>query len=223
MCQASECRRTASSVLKRKVTTQFMTPPPDIYLASASPRRRELLEQIGIRFEALAVTVEECRAPDETPVAYVQRVALAKAQAGWAVLGARVPRPVLGADTEVVIDGEVLGKPQDRAHGLAMLARLSGRTHEVLSAIAVVVGARVLTRLSRSAVSFRTMTAEQCAAYWATGEPLGKAGGYAIQGRGALFITALHGSYSGVMGLPLCETGELLRESGIDLPGGISE
>jgi len=194
---------------------------PAIYLASTSPRRRELLQQIGIRFETLAVTVEECRAPDETPVDYVQRVALAKAQAGWAVLGARAVRPVLGADTEVVIDGEVLGKPQDREHGLAMLARLSGRTHEVLSAVAVVAGPRVLTRLSRSTVSFRVMTVAECAAYWATGEPLGKAGGYAIQGRGALFVAELHGSYSGVMGLPLCETGELLRELGVEPMGGI--
>ncbi len=196
-----------------------MTPAPDIYLASASPRRRELLDQIGISFETLAVTVEECRGGGETPDAYVQRVALATAQTGWAVLGTRVPRPVLGADTEVVIDGEVLGKPQDRNHGLAMLARLSGRTHEVLSAVAVVAGGRVLTRLSRSTVSFRVLTAEQCAVYWATGEPLGKAGGYAIQGRGALFVSDLHGSYSGVMGLPLYEIGELLCELGIELTG----
>jgi len=120
-----------------------------------------------------------------------------------------------------VIDGDVLGKPQDREHGLAMLARLSGRTHEVLSAVAVVAGALTLTRLSRSTVSFRVMTAEECAAYWETGEPLGKAGGYAIQGRGALFVAELHGSYSGVMGLPLCETGELLRELGVEPVGGI--
>jgi septum formation protein len=197
-----------------------MTSPPDIYLASASPRRRELLAQIGIRFETLAVAVEEYRDAAETPVDYVQRVALAKAHAGWAVLGTRVPRPVLGADTEVVIDGEVLGKPQDRDHGLAMLARLAGRTHEVLSAIAVVTGTRVLTRLSRSTVIFRALSTEECAAYWLTGEPLGKAGGYAIQGRGALFVNDLHGSYSGVMGLPLCETGALLRELGIGLMEG---
>lgn len=189
-----------------------MTPPLDIYLASASSRRRELLDQIGVSFETLAVTVEEYRDAGETPDAYVQRVALAKAQAGCAVLGARVPRPVLGADTEAVIDGEVLGKPQDRDHGLAMLARLSGRTHEVLSAVAVVAGSRVLTRLSRSTVSFRVMTTQECAAYWATGEPFGKAGGYAIQGRGALFIAWLEGSYSGVMGLPLYETGQVLEE-----------
>lgn len=193
-----------------------MTAVPDLYLASVSPRRRELLAQIGVVFETLAVAVEECRAVDETPETYVQRVALAKAQAGQALLGTRVPRPVLGADTEVVIDGEVLGKPQDRAHGLAMLARLSGRTHEVLSAVAVLAGTRIVTALSRSAVTFRAMSAAECAAYWATGEPLGKAGGYAIQGRGALLVSALRGSYSGVMGLPLCETGELLRELGIE-------
>ncbi len=197
-----------------------MTSPPDIYLASASPRRRELLEQIGVHFETLAVAIEECRAVGETPAAYVRRVALAKAQAGQALPGSRIPRPVLGADTEVVIDGEVLGKPQDRDHGLAMLAQLSGRTHEVLSAVAVVTGAQVLDRLSRSTVSFRVMTAAECAAYWASGEPLGKAGGYAIQGCGALFITELQGSYSGVMGLPLCETGDLLRESGVALMTG---
>ncbi len=200
-----------------------MTQPPDIYLASASPRRRELLAQIGVDFETLAVAVEERRAPGETPVDYVRRVALDKAQAGCALLNARVPRPVLGADTEVVIEDEVLGKPRDRDHGLAMLTRLSGRSHEVLSAVTVVTGARVLTHLSRSIVSFRTLTAAECAAYWATGEPVGKAGGYAIQGRGALFVSDLRGSYSGVMGLPLCETGELLRALGIDLLGGVGE
>jgi len=184
---------------------------PDIYLASTSPRRRELLTQIGVRFEMLAVAVEECRGATETPEDYVRRVALAKAQAGWAVLGDRVPRPVLGADTEVVIDGEVLGKPRDRAHGVAMLARLSGRSHDVLSAVAVVAGQQSLTRLSRSTVTFRELTAQECLTYWETGEPAGKAGGYAIQGRGALFISALQGSYSGVMGLPLCETGEVLN------------
>jgi len=194
-----------------------MPDTPDIYLASASSRRRELLTQIGVRFEMLAVDVEECRSATETPEDYVQRVALAKAQAGWAVLGDRVPRPVLGADTEVVIDGEVLGKPQDCAHGIAMLTRLSGRSHEVLSAVAVVAGSRVLTRLSRSTVTFRELTTQECLAYWETGEPAGKAGGYAIQGRGALFISALNGSYSGVMGLPLCETGEVLSLLGINV------
>lgn len=190
---------------------------PDIYLASTSPRRRELLTQIGVRFEILAVDVEECRSATEAPEDYVQRVALAKAQAGWAMLGDRVSRPVLGADTEVVIDGEVLGKPQDRAHGIAMLARLSGRCHDVLSAVTVVAESRVLTRLARSTVTFRTLTAQECLAYWETGEPAGKAGGYAIQGRGALFISAMTGSYSGVMGLPLCETGEVLNLLGIDV------
>lgn len=193
-----------------------MTPGPDIYLASASPRRAQLLTQIGIRFEILAVTVEEIRAAAESPEEYVQRVALAKAQAGWAVPGMRAPRPVLGADTEVVIAGEVLGKPRDRAHALAMLAQLSGRAHEVLSVVALVDGERVLTRLSRSTVSFRSLSEAECAAYWASGEPQGKAGGYAIQGRGALFIADVQGSYSGVMGLPLCETGELLRALGIN-------
>lgn len=190
---------------------------PTLYLASASPRRRELLTQIGVHFETLSVAVEECRHAGESPAGYVHRVALAKARAGAALLSATALRPVLGADTEVVIDDRVLGKPADRAQGIAMLERLSGRDHEVLTAVAVIAGPQVMTRLVRTQVSFRELSAAECAAYWQTGEPAGKAGGYAIQGRGALFVRALKGSYSGVMGLPLYETGELLRQLGIDL------
>lgn len=193
-----------------------MTTLPTLYLASASPRRRELLTQIGVTFDTLDVAVEERVHDGESPGEYVQRVALAKARAGVACLGVAT-RPVLGADTEVVIDATVLGKPADRAQGIAMLARLSGREHEVLTAIALIAGAQVLTRLVRTRVSFRELSGAECAAYWQTGEPAGKAGGYAIQGRGALFVRSLTGSYSGVMGLPLYETGELLRQLDIDL------
>lgn len=192
-----------------------MTIPPTLYLASASPRRRDLLTQIGVRFETLNVAVEECIQAGESPVDYVQRVALAKARAGVACRGGATAA-VLGADTEVVIDATVLGKPADRAQGIAMLARLSGRDHEVLTAVALIAGARTATRLVRSQVSFRELSAAECAAYWDSGEPAGKAGGYAIQGRGALFVRHLTGSYSGVVGLPLYETGELLRQIGID-------
>lgn len=193
-----------------------MMTPPALYLASASPRRRELLTQIGVSYAVLDVAVEERVHSGESPVDYVQRVALAKARAGVAGLGGGATRPVLGADTEVVIDATVLGKPADRAQGMAMLARLSGREHEVLTAIALVAGTQVLTRLVRTQVSFRELNEAECAAYWQSGEPVGKAGGYAIQGRGALFVRSLTGSYSGVMGLPLYETGELLRQLGID-------
>lgn len=189
-----------------------MTTLPTLYLASASPRRRELLTQIGVHFVTLTVAVEERRLAGESPADYVQRVALAKARAGAALLSATAVRPVLGADTEVVIDDRVLGKPADRAHGIAMLEHLSGRDHEVLTAVAVVDGQRELTRLSRSTVTFRELAIAECEAYWDTGEPSGKAGGYAIQGRGAVFVAALSGSYSGVMGLPLFETAQILGQ-----------
>ena len=185
-----------------------------LYLASASPRRRELLAQIGIRHRVLAVAVDETWHRDETPELYVIRLALEKARAGREKIPASDSRPVLGADTAVVIGGEVLGKPGNREEGIAMLRRLSGVTHHVYSGVALV-GDDEATRLSVSAVSFRSMTLEECQAYWLTGEPADKAGAYAIQGRGAVFISRLEGTYSGVMGLPLFETAELLREAGI--------
>lgn len=183
----------------------------DIHLASQSPRRRELLAQIGIRHDVVAVAVDENTRPGEAPAEYVLRLALAKARAGRAL---RSDRPVLGADTAVVTDDEVLGKPRDRSDGIAMLARLSGREHRVLTAVALV-GEREETRLSVSHVRFRAVEAAEAAAYWATGEPADKAGGYAVQGLGAIFVESIAGSYSGVMGLPLFETGELLRRAGI--------
>lgn len=183
---------------------------PLIALASASPRRQALLAQIGIRFRCLAVTVDERPRPGEAPPGYVRRLALAKARAGRAQqTGGEEHLPVLGADTAVVVDGDILGKPADCAHAEAMLARLSGRSHRVLTAVALV-DREARYRLSASTVTFKPLTQAERRAYLASGEGLDKAGAYAIQGRGALFISRLEGSYSGVMGLPLYETGELL-------------
>jgi septum formation protein len=193
-----------------------MNPEHDIYLASASPRRRELLEQIGVRYRLLQVDVPEVPQPGEVPEMYVLRVALEKARAGRAALTADDNMPVLGADTEVVIDGEVLGKPAGREDALAMLARLSGREHQVMSAVALIgTDGEEQSRLSVSSVRFRIVSRAEAEAYWQSGEPRDKAGGYAIQGLGALFIERLEGSYSGVMGLPLFETAELLEWVGI--------
>ncbi|MEE4379757.1 MAG: Maf family protein [Candidatus Competibacteraceae bacterium] len=188
-----------------------------IYLASGSPRRRALLEQIGVRYEPLTVAVEETPLPGEQPQAYVARLALAKAQAGWATLPRWAIRPVLGADTAVVVDDAILGKPRDRQEGLAMLNTLSGREHRVLSAVALVMEEREAVRVQESWVRWRSLNSQECAAYWETGEPLDKAGGYGIQGCAAAFIAELRGSYSGVMGLPLFETAELLRDFSIPI------
>jgi septum formation protein len=191
-----------------------------VYLASGSPRRRELLQQIGVSFRVVGTAVDEAHLPDETPWAYVTRLAAAKAAAGWdnSPGGARVP--VLAADTAVVLDGKILGKPADRQDAQNMLRQLSGRTHEVLTAIALRTTAQGLqSRVSRNEVTFRTIASAEVEAYWDTGEPCDKAGGYAIQGRGAIFIADLRGSYSGVMGLPLFETAELLAGAGFVVLG----
>lgn len=188
-----------------------------LYLASASPRRRELLTLLGLRFERLDAPVDETPLPGETPSDYVRRLALAKARAGLALLAGRTEVPVLGADTTVVLDGEMLGKPRDRDDGLAMLARLSGREHRVLSGVAMVRGSHEQVRVQISRVQFRELDETERAAYWATGEPVDKAGAYGIQGLGAIFVSELHGSHSGVMGLPLCETAELLCAFGVDI------
>ena len=189
-----------------------MQPAVLLTLASMSPRRRELLTQIGVAYLVSAADVDESALPDEPPADYVVRLACAKARV---VRQRGASLPVLAADTTVVIDGSILGKPRDRAEGVAMLARLSGRTHQVLTAVALAVPARITFRLSASEVRMRTLTAAECAAYWESGEPHDKAGGYAIQGRGALFVESLRGSYSGVMGLPLFETGQLLAAAGL--------
>jgi septum formation protein len=188
---------------------------PDIYLASNSPRRRELLDQIGVRYGWLESAVEESRHEDEGAEVYVLRLALAKARSGLANLGERPSLPVLGADTIVLLDDDVLGKPQTYEAGMDMLIRLSGRTHRVLTAVALVDGEREGTRLSVSSVTFREIPEEEARRYWETNEPWDKAGGYAIQGRAAVFVERLEGTYSGVMGLPLFETAHLLDEFGV--------
>jgi septum formation protein len=195
-------------------------PEPHIYLASASPRRRILLAQIGVRHRRLSVRIDETPAPRERPAGFALRMALAKARAGQQSLNAGDRRLVLGADTVVVVDEQIFGKPDSREHALSMLRQLSGRVHEVLSAVALVYGTREATRVQRSRVEFRPLDAAECQRYWDSGEPLDKAGGYAIQGYGATFVRRLEGSYSGVMGLPLYETWELLAELGfaIDPP-----
>lgn len=187
-----------------------------IYLASNSPRRRELLEQIGISYRVLPVDLDESARPGEPAEELAARLALDKARAGRAGLASGDARPVLGADTLVVCDGRSLGKPRNREDALTMLTALSGRSHEVLSAVALVDGSEERVALSRSRVSFRVIAPAEAAAYWASGEPADKAGGYAIQGLGAVFVADLAGSYSGVMGLPLFETARLLKEFGIE-------
>lgn len=192
-------------------------PVPCVYLASTSPRRRELLRQIGVSYRLVRLEVDETPLPDETPRDCVARLALLKARTGCAALGRRKPAPVLGADTAVVVDNVILGKPRDRDEGLAMLALLSGREHRVLSAVALATPARSAVKVQESRVWFRELEPAERAAYWDSGEPPDKAGGYAIQGRAAAFIIQLRGSYSGVMGLPLFETAELLRAFGTPL------
>jgi len=188
----------------------------EIYLASASPRRRELLEQVGVHYRLLSVSVSERVMPEETPESYVQRVALDKARAGRDMIGQQDTRPVLGSDTAVVVDDVILGKPKDKQEALAMLRQLSGREHRVLTAVALA-NEQEQTRLNISSVAFRQLTEEECEQYWQTGECIDKAGAYAIQGYAAAFIRELRGSYSGVMGLPLFETAELLQQAGIGL------
>jgi septum formation protein len=195
-----------------------------IYLASRSPRRRELLAQIGVRFHLLLFRdkpetdpeLDEVPLAGETPVAYVERVARAKAQAGWKRLEQRnLPRAaVLSADTTVALDGRILGKPADRRESAEMLAALSGTRHQVLTAVAVKHDAQFECVLQTSVVEFKPLSAEEIRQYVATGECDDKAGAYAIQGRAAQFVADLHGSYSGVMGLPLFETAQLLERMG---------
>lgn len=182
---------------------------PFLHLASRSPRRRELLTQIGIEFRVVDVEVDESRLAGESPEAYVQRLATAKARAG-AVQVADPHALVLGADTTVVLDGEALGKPADASEAHALLQRLSGRAHRVLSAVALA-GADTGVALSESTVWFREIEHSEREAYVASGEPMDKAGGYGIQGRAAVFVSRLDGSYSGIMGLPLYELAQLLR------------
>ena len=184
-----------------------------LYLASGSPRRRELLAQIGVPFTVTSAPIDETPLPDESAVAYVERLARSKAEAGLASLAG--PAVVLGADTAVVLDGRILGKPENREDALAMLADLSGREHQVLTAVALDDGQRVHSFCVTSTVRFRAISTDEAQRYWASGEPADKAGGYAVQGLGAVFVTGLSGSYSAVVGLPLCETADLLGQFGI--------
>jgi len=188
----------------------------DVYLASASPRRRELLQQLGVRFAVCVADVPETLQPDETPHSFVQRLALEKANKVWQSLSPAQRRPVIGADTVVTIDEHILGKPDSREHALEMLGILSGRTHEVLTGVAVVSQQHSVC-VNVSAVRFRVLDPAEIEAYWLTGEPADKAGAYAIQGYAAAFIEHLSGSYSGVMGLPLYETSNLLKQQGIPI------
>ncbi|HEX7917497.1 Maf family protein [Rudaea sp.] len=193
-----------------------------LYLASQSPRRRELLEQIGVRFGTVQLDLPEVRAPGEPPVDYVSRVAREKAGAGLlklsGVSGIDLNQAiVLGGDTEVVLDDEVFGKPADREHAVAMLRKLSGRSHEVISAVWLVSAGREDHAISHTQVTFADLDGASIAAYVASGEPMGRAGAYAIQGRAAAFVSRIDGSYSGVMGLPLFETSVLLGRFGISV------
>jgi len=186
-----------------------------LHLASQSPRRRELLARLGVEFGVLDVDVPEQRQPGEPPEDYVRRVARAKAGAGLLEVMTVPGALVLGADTEVVLDDEVFGKPRDAADAVAMLRRLSGRSHEVISAVSLVSAGREAQVVCISRVGFAPLDDDDIAAYVASGEPMGRAGAYAIQGGAERFVSRLEGSYSGVMGLPLHETAALLRGFGI--------
>jgi len=189
-----------------------------LHLASKSPRRRELLGRLGLEFGVLELDVPERRAPGEAPVEYVRRVAREKAGAGLLQVVGVPGVAVLGADTEVILGDEVFGKPRNAEDAAGMLRRLSGRTHEVVSAVSLVSADREAQAVSVSQVTFGELSDARIAAYVASGEPMGKAGAYAIQGGGEVFVSRLSGSYSGVMGLPLYETARLLEQFGIAPP-----
>ena len=198
-----------------------------IYLASRSPRRRELLKQIGINFEVLIMRsfptvradVDETPRPGEPPGDYVTRIASNKAMTGWTrALERRLPRlPVLGADTTVTLDGEIIGKPANTEDAAKILRKLSGREHEVFSAVAVAMNDNVTSKLSSSRVRFAELSDLLIQDYVDTGEPMDKAGAYGVQGKAATFIAEINGSYSGIMGLPLFETAQLLKLVGFPI------
>ena len=190
---------------------------PSLYLASKSPRRRELLNQIGVVHQVIAADVVEVPRDNESPNAYVLRLAREKAQAGLTQVMREglLLRPVLGADTIVVSEGEILEKPRDQAHAASMLRRLAGATHQVMTAVALANPEQISVQLSVTDVVFRTLDEYEINAYWHTGEPCDKAGGYGIQGLGAVFVQSLSGSYTGVVGLPIEQTLILLQEFGV--------
>jgi len=183
-----------------------------IILASASPRRQELLDQINVTYNVYPVDIDETPKINEAPLAYVQRIAAEKSAACKARLNPELP--ILAADTTVVLGSLIMGKPKDQADALAMLMRLSGKTHQVYSAVSVR-GREHGQAVSMTEVTFRHLQEQEILAYWQSGEPLGKAGSYAIQGLGALFVQAIKGSFSGVVGLPLFETAQLLSNQGV--------
>jgi septum formation protein len=189
-----------------------------LYLASQSPRRAELLQQICVEFERLVVDIDESLLDDELALDYVDRLAKAKAAKGWRQLiaGGQSKLPVLGSDTAVVLDGQIMGKPRDRDHGIAMLSALSGRSHQVMSGVCLYYGLDeaaplIYADVNVTEVTFRRISESELNDYWSTGESEGKAGAYAIQGRAAVFIERIEGSYSSVVGLPLFETQQLLN------------
>ena len=185
-----------------------------IILASASPRRKELLDQINVSYRVYPVDLDETPWPDEAPLDYVQRVAAEKSAACKAQLNTEMP--VLAADTAVILGSVIMGKPKDKADAMAMLTQLSGKTHQVYSAVSLR-GREHGQAVSITEVTFRCLTEQEILAYWNSGEPFDKAGSYAIQGRGGVFIESIKGSFSGVVGLPLFETSELLSKQGIEL------
>jgi septum formation protein len=204
-------------VPERSGPTGRAVPALRLHLASASPRRREILAAIGVAHTYAGAGIDESPAAGEAPPELALRLALGKARAARAD---REEPAILGADTVVSLDGELFGKPASEEEGIYMLSRLSGRVHAVHTAVAVLAGGRELTAVSASEVRFREIAPGEARAYWATGEPEGKAGGYAIQGRGGIFVAGLSGSYTGVMGLPVFETAALLACAGIEVLAG---
>lgn len=190
-----------------------------LHLASSSPRRRRILERMGLDFTAAGVGVDERQLPDEPAAVMVVRLAAEKACAAAADPGTAV----LGADTAVVLDGEVFGKPADQADALRMLARLSGRRHQVMTGVAVRSAGATKSALSVTEVRFRDISPDEARDYWQSGEPAGKAGAYAIQGQGGAFVESIDGSYTGVVGLPVPETAELLQWAGIEVPADLKD
>lgn len=193
-----------------------MTEHPQVYLASNSPRRQELLNQMGVSFTVIPQFVEEKQIPNESPEGFVARLAMEKASDGLKRLE-NYHIPVLGSDTAVVLNEKILGKPQNKIQAIDMLLGLSGQTHQVMTAVALKNQQQSHVAVSISAVSFSKLSREMCENYWRTGEPVDKAGSYAIQGKAAVFINNINGSYSGVMGLPIYETSNLLRQFGVQI------
>ncbi|NND65432.1 MAG: septum formation inhibitor Maf [Gammaproteobacteria bacterium] len=186
-----------------------------IYLASKSLRRLQLLQQLGLDCDVLAVDVDETPLVDEASESYVQRLAVKKArQASERVT--KKNQPIVAADTTVTCDGKILGKPKDQAHAFKMWQSLSANTHQVFTGVAVAMGGNIEQQVCCTAVTFRALSEDDMTRYWASGEPQDKAGGYGIQGKGALFVSHIEGSYSNVVGLPLFETGQLLSQAGIE-------